>query len=786
MGATVKPEIYISWVPTGKINVKPEIYVSWVPTGKIFVKPEVYATYVKAAVLETAEADILRQIQNSENLVGDSVRKIVNPEENQGDLTRSIKNSEISSKDSLREVTQTQTTGKDTFRKITDYNEITGDFLRKIKAATTTFSDTLRKIVEIASNVADTFRKIVSNERTPGDLFREIKKFEIVTADTSRGTGIIVSEFDTERILKNDTDISSDTIREIKIGQSHFGDTYRKIIDGQGSVSDTLRKVNYNIDTVVTSDLSRNIKIIESISADFLRSIQNFEIIPSDTLREVKFYEITDVTADTLRKIGKVQTVETDTSRKVKIFQTAEADTEIKNGIGEIFSGDTVRGLHTVITADIELKIVKAEIVENDTLIRVPHFLKYCFEGNLFGTSGRKLLKSGERNFVNTFKDYAIRQLSITLNEKTFSDTFQLETAESIDIQESVKGQLLDYPISFLAEETSQTELFQTVKGMYDVDKLLYTQIFFTKNVGGIVVGDNEDVFVTAGAYVAQIANYFGLDANIKIQEFTPYHDFTSSNITYSDLISTVFGWTSRVPKRQINVFIRGNTLQCIQRGMEENVFDITELPHTRPTVDRKLIRTLWNNSFGSENNSTGEVEDEISDLNDFAEEEIAVPFNGTISFEDSGVSTSRSYKNGLLVREITKTSNSKTDSTTTTTYEYTEVFADDVSQISIFLHKLVGDFYLSSKKTTTSAMQYGKKLGDAKKIETTSQTNYLYVKTSGGDLYLSEEREETSREEYGYKQVGTISADEKLLEWELKEDKTSVRQTFHTPIGNG
>ena len=69
---------------------------------------------------------------------------------------------------------------------------------------------------------------------------------------------------------------------------------------------------------------------------------------------------------------------------------------------------------------------------------------------------------------LNTFKDYGLTSLSITLQEKTLSDTYQLETVQEMEINDAVIGQFLDYPFSFLVEETNRQDLVQSVKGMYD------------------------------------------------------------------------------------------------------------------------------------------------------------------------------------------------------------------------------------------------------------------------------------------------------------------------------
>ena len=475
--------------------------------------------------------------------------------------------------------------------------------------------------------------------------------------------------------------------------------------------------------------------------------VRNTDGTNSDPAAEIRNIEVGEdsseiSTADLFRKVGASENIFADTLRKFanKIFESVAADTE--------------RQIREFATADLIRRVKKSESAIADTAKKIPHNLKYTIQSEL-----------------NTFKDYGISNFTISLNERTLSDNFQIETTKPLEINSAVRGQLLDYPFSFLAEETAQKDLLQTVKGMYDIDKLLYTQIYFSS---GVVIGDNEKIFVTAGGYIAQLAKYFGLAADIKIQDFTPYHDFTGTNITYSDLLNSVFGWTSRLPQRQINVFIRGKTLHCIQRGMEENVFDISNLPHTRPTISRKLIRSLWNNPAKKKNDKDDD-EPDTPNLDDYTEEEIAVPFSGTINFSDYGVSISRHYSKGLLMRETSRTDNDKLSNSSISTYSYKEIFPTGTSEISILIHKLVGDFYLDSKSNDTVTYRYDE---STKRIETKTATEYFYSRTENDDLYLTEEYEKTTKIEYEY------DGDKKS--WILSDSETSIRQTFHTPIGNG
>jgi len=205
--------------------------------------------------------------------------------------------------------------------------------------------------------------------------------------------------------------------------------------------------------------------------------------------------------------------------------------------------------------------------------------------------------------------------------------------------------------------------------------------------------------------------------------DFTPSQNFEGSGMTYHDFISALFGWTAKLPQRQINVFIRGDTLHIIQRGMEESVVDITNWPHAQPTIERKLVRSVWH---GSHNDSNGAHNEEDT---------VPVPFTGTISFKE----ISRTYSNGFLVRETNENGYS--------TYSYD------------------GE-YLAEKRTHNVD-------------GSTSRTDYAYAST-GRDVYLFKEWERTT-------EAVNDGKKHTEYDWEdWSNEKGTERITYHAPLGYG
>ncbi|MBE6094002.1 MAG: hypothetical protein E7199_00815 [Schwartzia succinivorans] len=349
------------------------------------------------------------------------------------------------------------------------------------------------------------------------------------------------------------------------------------------------------------------------------------------------------------------------------------------------------------------------------------------------------ILRPSPDNPLAPYTAAGIQSISVTLSERTLSDTFQMTTVKPMNIEDSVKGSLLDYSYSFLVEETSQQHLVQTVKGMYGVDALLYTPFCFPPVKWEPIDLPEDDpaaiaAILTAGGecsrYVARIAEVLGLKLSVSYEDYQMAQDYSDSGMTYRDLVSALFGWTARLPQRQINVFIRGDTLHVIQRGMEKSVLDITEWPHTRPQIDRKMLRSLWNKSTDDDYDPRRSAQSDREDSQ--------VPFSGVIGVGKVHLR----YAGGYLVYE--------TNNGDETEYRY-----DGEYLVSKFCRRTDG---------------------------TTIKTDYEYHRTAK-DVYLMLETEVTHTEKK--KTTGTANDYETITEV-VEENKTTTRTTYHAPIGGG
>ena len=385
------------------------------------------------------------------------------------------------------------------------------------------------------------------------------------------------------------------------------------------------------------------------------------------------------VRRDTSRTLNASISSHADTLRDIRIVKQIKTtgDTQRRIGRCDMALGDTKR------------RPIRQSRILADTRIEIPHTLTYA-----------------------DFKNRGIRSFSVTLGELSLSDNIQLETVQPLSVGACVEGRVMDYAFRFLVEETSQRGIVQSVKGTYSRDVLLYTPIHIYVERAKV------------SRYTAEIASALGLRLHHLTDDFTPSQNFEGSGMTYHDFISALFGWTAKLPQRQINVFIRGDTLHIIQRGMEESVIDITNWPHAQPTIERKLVRSVWHSANNNPESGAHNEEDTVP-----------VPFTGTISFKE----ISRTYSNGFLVRETNENGYS--------TYTYD------------------GE-YLAEKRTHNVD-------------GSTSRTDYAYAST-GRDIYLFKEWERTTEAVKDGKKHTEY-------DWEdWSREKGTERITYHAPLGYG
>ncbi|MBR6713177.1 MAG: hypothetical protein IKI76_09325 [Selenomonadaceae bacterium] len=531
----------------------------------------------------------------------------------------------------------------------------------------------------------------------------------------------------------------------------------------------------------ISADTQRNIKNTEKLTADLFRKVIQDEKISVDLLRIVVAGELHIETFrfNTLRKVGIGEKFSADTSRTIKNLEKTAADTFRQVATSERVSADVLLRMRDCARADTERKITRSEKTLARTVIRIPHIFNYFIQPRRLLSS--KLRSDNPNSLVNTFKQYGVTAINITLAEKTLSDDFRFNIVVPVNIQDTIELKLLDYEFSWIVEETTQRDLVQSVRGKYNVDDLLYTWFTVkTKDDDADEFDENAEDgggYFTAQKIIEEEGKKLGFDSDnifVSIDDFTPSNIEDGSVMTYADLLNNLFGWTSRVPQRQINVFIRGKKLYCIQRGKEgdNSSFDITNLPHSRPTINRKFNRVLCYNP-----NKTDDDDDDDDNKKH--------KFSGTLFLSSPTLSISYTYAGGLLVQEQLRIQSTAEDGKimvhqTSTSYSYrthTEIKTSG-SESGEEKIETENTYYLEAKSKHTIAKEIE---GDTTTItETTDTTNYHYKTVGDNELYLFAEYEKSVTKEYEKAEPLDFSSHNDDI------TEINIRETHHVPLGNG
>ena len=228
------------------------------------------------------------------------------------------------------------------------------------------------------------------------------------------------------------------------------------------------------------------------------------------------------------------------------------------------------------------------------------------------------------------------KSINVKITAKTLSDTFSVQTFSAVAIDQLFTGSIKDLPYIFRADETSQTDGLTAVTGKYDMDDIL------NKGVHNIFIPSINAVDVRAINTMQAIVKALGKTLNINITDFYPAEFPTTP--TCKDLISALFGWTDKIPQRQINVFIRGDTINVLERGKETETVEVTT--YANVTVSKKKLRTLQDPLDVAGTQITGTI------MGQPPRQDPPIPINYISGIFVNG-DTSITYTNGLVTKEV-------------------------------------------------------------------------------------------------------------------------------------
>ena len=517
---------------------------------------------------------------------------------------------------------------------------------------------------------------------SPGKVYVVYRKSDEIIAelavDTSRKTaGEVNLLADTRRGIATSAFLLAATLRDMTCSKSILSSTGRYLAKQVSAIYDTDRAITGATYAVnLLCDTFRKIDAMPCHAFDVQRIISKQLEVATDTARQITGN--TAIQADTTRLLThmtyKAELI-ADTAFSIVQCPAIKADAERFLRHTSLNYYDTSR-IPCVDTGDII----------SDTCRILRH--EYAIHADTL------------RTLEYQAKDIKPQSISIELSKGQLTDTFTMVTPVDMDLEMVIKGKLLDWDYRFKAYESSGQGLMRTITGMYDIDQLLYTP--FTYSYTGAS---------TAKAHAARVAAMMGKQLAWYADDFTPSSSFAGiDGATLQNIIGGLFGWAGNMPQDWINVLLRGDSLKVIQRGHEPNTIDLTHTKHSRPSIDRRLMRSVWSGTVGGHS----------------ARKHITIEplgFYGTIRYGESMVT----YVDGLVTREVTKTA----EGTTTSTYDYTDgyltkkvtVTPDEIITTTYDYAITLNDRYLASEKAVTKE----------KDSNTTSETLTQHVYLGNG-----------------------------------------------------
>ena len=444
--------------------------------------------------------------------------------------------------------------------------------------------------------------------------------------------------------IKGETD-GTNGIVEFYIGDNLDMSANGNVAGGNGGVLKTVsfRSFNDNSHNVKYSDIvisaqpltvyDHSYRIVETeykTSFYTKRSLSNVALRTFDTSRNVKNGYFVDQPFDTVRRVKGNINISFDTLRDVSNYL-----------ISAHYDGDLIRNVTKDVDASFDTKreVVPTADISFDTFREVDKTVE--IEIPVKRTSWQDIDESFYTNRKIAFnfgkvedrigKDggYHLRSIVLNLAANTLSDKITCEVAAHMKPNDAMIGSLLDYAFDMMVESATYKGVdpsingdsyLQRVTSMYKMDALLtlprrlrlvrystvakfneYEWVTYpettaeSKNAAKSEISKNSLKY-TGQTIAMSIAKTLGLTPAIYFDNFKSDTAYSlKSQTTFKAMLSQNFGWTTSLPWRQINIFIRKNVLCFVQRGKEPNEINLDGYSTTIPQVTLSIYRTEWN-----------------------------------------------------------------------------------------------------------------------------------------------------------------------------------------------
>ena len=458
--------------------------------------------------------------------------------------------------------------------------------------------------------------------------------------------------------IKGETD-GTNGIVEFYIGDNLDMSANGNVAGGNGGVLKTVsfKSFNDNRHNVKYSDIvisaqpltvyDHSYRIVETeykTSFYTKRSLSNVALRTFDTSRNVKNGYFVDQPFDTVRRVKGNINISFDTLRDVSNYL-----------ISAHYDGDLIRNVTKDVDASFDTKreVVPTADISFDTFREVDKTVE--IEIPVKRTSWQDIDESFYTNRKIAFnfgkvedrigKDggYHLRSIVLNLAANTLSDKITCEVAAHMKPNDAMIGSLLDYSFDMMVESAmykgvdpsiNGDSYLQRVTSMYKMDALLtvprrlrlvrYSTVAKfneyewvthpettaeSKNAAKSEISKNSLKY-TGQTIAMSIAKTLGLTPAIYFDNFKSDTAYSlKSQTTFKAMLSQNFGWTTSLPWRQINIFIRKNVLCFVQRGKEPNEINLDGYSTTIPQVTLSIYRTEWNlvdNDSTSANSANG------------------------------------------------------------------------------------------------------------------------------------------------------------------------------------
>jgi hypothetical protein len=361
----------------------------------------------------------------------------------------------------------------------------------------------------------------------------------------------------------------------------------------------------------------------------------------------------------------------------------------------------------------------------------------------------------------------ALSNVVISLQSKTLSDTLTAVSTEKIvpgtTVSRTILGQDFNFTVDSCRYKKGGT---YDVTGSYDISSRLNTDL------------SASDVPSTASAseLASTLIGLMDLAVSVSIDDWMPtgikVKDSSTNkwvcNETYSSALAKIFGWTDILPTLLVNVYQRGNTIYCRQRGKETGTVILDE-----SLVNYESLNYEWSKMlllFDSDKTYylTGDVVDARSDSSTDATDPTTY-LSG--QFTDNSGQQTLNYSYGLLKTEaFTSTDNTITSSTT---YDYSKIYPP-ANLLTKTMTRTEQPSVTLPTDWTTVTLPYKVV---TKIVNTSALTNTMA--DNGSDLLIS--REEINTVTTGYNVTDTNGTQVAFTDTE-----THVSETRYSDMGQG